>query len=174
MIDRRIFTTLLAGGVAAPSLSPRLSWGQAAKSRTVFYTSVGGEFTVYGMDTEGATLAKSGSETLPANVQYAWPHPSKQYLYIASSGGGPGVASNRNFSSAFRIDPATGALAPHGQPLHLPHRPIHTTASTCGANIYTPPITTRAPSRSTASPGTARWASRSTSRTRSTPANMPI
>jgi 6-phosphogluconolactonase len=137
MIDRRLFTTLLAGGVAAPSLSPRLSWGQAAKSRTVFYTSVGGEFTLYGMDTEGATLAKSGSVTLPANVQYAWPHPSKQYLYIASSGGGPGVASNRNFSSAFRIDPATGALQPHGQPLNLPHRPIHTSVDMAGEYLFT-------------------------------------
>src|SRR6202163_1782030 len=138
MIDRRIFTTLLAGGVAAPSLSPRLSWGQAAKSRTVFYTSVGGEFTLYGMDIEGATLAKSGSVTLPANVQYAWPHPSKQYLYIASSGGGPGVASDRNFSNAFRIDPATGALAPHGPPLNLPHRPIHTSVDMAGGDLFFP------------------------------------
>ena len=137
MIDRRIFTTLLAGGVAAPSLSPRLSWGQAAKSQTVFYTSVGGEFTLYGMHTEAATLAKSGSVTLPANVQYAWPHPSKQYLYIASSGGGPGVASNRNFSSAFRIDPATGTLQPHGQPLNLPHRPIHTSVDMAGEYLFT-------------------------------------
>src|ERR1700681_3951786 len=137
MIDRRIFTTLLAGGVAAPSLSPRLSWGQAAKGQTVFYTSVGGEFTLYGMDIEAGTLAKRSSMTMPANVQYAWPHPSKQYLYIASSGGGPGVASNRNFSNAFRIDAATGALQPHGQPLHLPHRPIHTSVDMAGEYLFT-------------------------------------
>ena len=27
--------------------------------------------------------------------------------------------------SAFRIDPTSGALSPHGAPISLPHRPIH-------------------------------------------------
>src|SRR6202030_1132446 len=89
MIDRRMLTTLLAGGAAAPALSPRLSWGQATKNRSVLYASVGGELTLYGMNVEDATLGKRGVVTLPANVQYAWPHPSKQYFYVVSSGSGP-------------------------------------------------------------------------------------
>src|SRR5580693_7287947 len=116
MIDRRIFTTLLAGGVAAPSLSSRLAWGQErqGKGQIVYYSGVAGELTPYGMDVDNATLTKRSTVTLLANIQYAWPHPSKQYFYVVSSGGGPAVASDRNFANAFRIDPATGALAPHG------------------------------------------------------------
>jgi 6-phosphogluconolactonase len=98
MIDRRTFTTLLAGSMAAP----QLAFGQAKK--TVYYASVGAELTLYSMDVDGASLTKVNSVTLPANVQYVWPHPNKQFLYVASSGGGPGVASNTNFSHAFKIE----------------------------------------------------------------------
>ena len=133
MIDRRTFTTLLAGSVAAP----QMSWGQGAKGKTVFYASVGGELTLYSMDVDDASLTKVNTVTLPANVQYAWPHPSKQYFYVASSGGGPGVASDKNFAHAFRIDPATGALTPHGQPQNLPSRPIHTSVDMAGEYLLT-------------------------------------
>jgi len=62
---------------------------------------------------------------IPANVQYAWPHPSKQFFYVASSNGGPGVVGDKHLANYFRIDPASGALQPHGQPQSLPSRPIH-------------------------------------------------
>ena len=91
----------------------------------------------YGMNVEKATLEKGGTVTLPANVQYAWPHPSKPYLYVVSSGGGPGVASDRNFANAFQIDRATGALTPHGQPQNLPSRPIHTSVDISGEYLLT-------------------------------------
>jgi 6-phosphogluconolactonase len=133
MIDRRTFTTLLAGSVAAP----QMSWGQAAKGKTVFYASVGGELTLYGMDVDGATLTKQGTVTLPANIQYAWPHPKQPFFYVVSSGGGPGVASDKNFAHAFRIDPATGALTPHGEPQNLPSRPIHTSVDMAGEYLLT-------------------------------------
>ena len=118
MMDRRTFAVLLAGSIAAP----RLSWGQGAgaKGKTVFYSGVGGDLTLYGMDIDGALLVKRNTVTLPANIQYAWPHPSKQHVYIVSSGGGPGVASNQNFAHAFRIDPTTGVLTQHGQQQNLP------------------------------------------------------
>ena len=96
MIDRRVFTTLLAGGVAAP-LSPRLSFGEGAAGRTVFYSGVASDLTLYGVDVDDATLTKRSTVVLPANVQYAWPHPSRQFLYVVSSGGGPGVASDQQF-----------------------------------------------------------------------------
>jgi 6-phosphogluconolactonase len=104
MIDRRMLTTLLASAAVAPTLSPRPSWAQAARSKAVYYASVGSELTLYGMNIEDVTLEKRGAVTLPANVQYAWPHPSKQYFYVVSSGGGPGVASDKNFANAFQID----------------------------------------------------------------------
>ena len=136
MIDRRMLTTLLAGA-AASGLSPRLSWGQAGKSQIVFYASVGSELALYGMNVEDAPLVKRTAVTLPGNVQYAWPHPSRQYFYVASSGGGPGVASDKNFANAFRIDPATGALTPHGEPQSLPSRPIHTSVDIAGEYLLT-------------------------------------
>ena len=122
MIDRRTFTTLLAGTVAAPQMAPHMAWGQGAKGKTVFYSSVGGDLTLYSMDVDNATLTKVNTITVPANIQYAWPHPSRKYFYIVSSNGGPGAAGNKHYANAFRIDPASGALTPHGQPQALPSR----------------------------------------------------
>jgi 6-phosphogluconolactonase len=137
MIDRRTFTTLLAGSVAAPQMTPHLAWGQGAKGKTVFYASVGGDLTLYSMDVDNAALTKVSTITLPANIQYAWPHPNRQYFYIVSSGGGPGVASDKNFAHAFRMDPNSGALTPHGQPQNLPSRPIHTSVDIAGEYLLT-------------------------------------
>src|SRR5258708_27546903 len=135
MIDRRTLTTLLAGAAIAPGI--KASWGQAARGQTVFYSAVGPELTLYGMNVGDATLAKHNTVTLPGNVQYAWPHPSRQFFYVVSSGGGPGVASDKNFANAFRIDPATGTLSPHGQPQILPSRPIHTSVDIAGEDLLT-------------------------------------
>src|SRR5438094_6814068 len=134
MMDRRTFVMLLAGSIEAPRL---YSGKGATTDRTMFYAGVGGDLTHYSTDVDDASLVKRNTVTLPANIQYAWPHPSKQYLYIVSSGGGPGVASNQNFAHAFRIDPATGALTPHGQPQNLPSRPIHTSVDMKGEYLLT-------------------------------------
>jgi 6-phosphogluconolactonase (cycloisomerase 2 family) len=131
MIDRRTFTTLLVGGIAAPGVS----LAQSSKAKNVFYASVGPELTLYGVDADEAALVKRDTVSTPANIQYAWPHPSKQYLYVVSSNGGPGsagVAGDKHFANAFRIDPATGALTPHGAPLTLSSRPIHTSVDMSG------------------------------------------
>jgi 6-phosphogluconolactonase len=127
------FATLLAGTLAAANIS----WGQGAKGRTVFYASVGGELTLYDMDVDAASLARQGSVTLPANIQYGWPHPSKRYFYVASSGGGPGIPSDKNFAHALRVDPGSGALTPHGEPRNLPSRPIHTSVDMAGEYLLT-------------------------------------
>ena len=94
-------------------------------SKTVYYASVGPELTLYDIDVDGAALAKRGTVTLPANIQYAWPHPSRRTLYVVSSNGGPGVTGDRHFANALAIDPATGTLRLHGDPAALPSRPIH-------------------------------------------------
>jgi 6-phosphogluconolactonase len=140
MIDRRMLTALLAGAAAAPGLT-RLAWGQGAKSpaagQAVFYAAVGPDLTLYGVNAEDATLTKRNTVTLPGNVQYAWPHPSRQFFYVVSSGGGPGVSSDTNFANAFRIDPATGALTPHGEAVRLPSRPIHASVDIAGEYLLT-------------------------------------
>src|SRR4051794_16934695 len=44
------------------------------------------------VDYGAATLAKRAAITLPGGIQYAWPHPSRRYLYVATSSGGLGIA----------------------------------------------------------------------------------
>jgi 6-phosphogluconolactonase len=136
MIDRRTFTTLLVGGIAVPSVS----FAQAAKANNVFYASVGPELTVYGVDVDNATLVKRGTVSTPVNIQYAWPHPSKQYLYVVSSNGGPGssgLAGDTHVANAFKIEPTTGTLTPHGVQLTLPSRPIHASVDKAGEYLLT-------------------------------------
>jgi 6-phosphogluconolactonase len=115
----------------------------SGSGKVALYAAVGPELTQYDVDVDAATLTKRGSITLPANVQEATPHPSKQYLYIAWSNGGPsnlpqGAAApngSQHGLSAFRIDPATGALLPYGQPAALPSRPIHVTTDIPGTHV---------------------------------------
>ena len=57
--------------------------------KSVFYASVGPELTLYDVDVADAALRKRATVTLPANIQYAWPHPSKRHFYVVSSSGGP-------------------------------------------------------------------------------------
>ncbi len=95
-------------------------------SKTILYASVGPELTLFDLDIDNAVLSQQSTVTLPANIQYAWTHPSAQYLYVVSSNGGPGsIPGDKHFASAFRIDPNSGTLTPHGEPQLLPSRPIH-------------------------------------------------
>ena len=73
---------------------------QSTTSRTVFYASIGAALTLFDIDIEGAALTKRGTVTLPANIQYAWPHPSRRFLYVVSSNGGPGIAGDKHFANA--------------------------------------------------------------------------
>ena len=109
-------------------------------AKNVFYASTGPELTLYSVDVDNAALFKRDTVTAPANIQYAWPHPSKLYLYVVSSNGGPGsagIAGNIHVANAFKIDPATGALTPHGVALTLPSRPIHASVDIAGQYLLT-------------------------------------
>jgi 6-phosphogluconolactonase len=133
MISRRTFLSVAAGSVAAPGLS----YGQPASQKAALYANVGAELTHYDVDVAGAALIKKETVTLPAAVQYAWPHASRRYLYVASSSSAPGygTAGTEHHVTAFKIDPATGALSPHGAPIRLPTRPIHMTTDIPSENI---------------------------------------
>src|SRR5271170_2085869 len=106
-------------------------------AKTVYYASVGPALTLYDLDIEGAALSKRGAVTLPANIQYAWPHPSRRYLYVVSSNGGPGITGDKHFANALATDQETGALRLHGSPAALPSRPIHTSVDANGAYLLT-------------------------------------
>ena len=94
-------------------------------AKVVLYSAVGEELTHYDVDVEQATLVRRKTIDVPAVVQYAWPHPSKQYLYVATSNRGVGMKADFNHVSAFRIDRASGALTPHGEPVALRSRAVH-------------------------------------------------
>jgi len=106
-------------------------------SKVALYANVGPELTHYDVDVENAALTKKGTVTLPAGVQYAWPHVSRRFLYVAtsSSASGYGKAGTEHHVTALKIDPATGALAQHGEPIRLPTRPIHMTTDIPSENI---------------------------------------
>src|SRR6266513_1565454 len=123
MVSRRTFLSLVAGSMAAPGFAS----AQPASHKVALYANVGADLTHYDVDIAGANLTKRETVTLPAAVQYAWPHASRRYLYVASSSSAPGYGAQgtEHHVTAFAIDPATGALTPHGAPIRLPTRPIH-------------------------------------------------
>ena len=96
-------------------------------AKLALYANVGPRLTQYDVDVDAATLTRGETIILPANVQYAWPHANRRFLYVATSDGasGMGSAGTRHHVSALRIDPETGALSTHGEPVSLPSRPIH-------------------------------------------------
>jgi len=130
---RRTFLSLVAGSIAVPGLTS----AQATSRKVALYANVGADLTHYDVDVAGASLIKQGTVPLPAGVQYAWPHASRRYLYVAtsSSASGYGKAGTEHHVTAFRIDPATGALTQHGESIRLPTRPIHMATDIPSENI---------------------------------------
>jgi 6-phosphogluconolactonase len=117
----------------------------SAVKRTVLYAAVGAELIQYDVDLEEGTLTQRGSITLPANIQEAWTHPSKQFLYVAWSNGGASYSSSGGAApsgdshgiSAYRVDPVSGSLTPLGKPAALPSRPIYITTDVDGTHVLT-------------------------------------
>jgi 6-phosphogluconolactonase len=134
MVSRRSFLSLVAGGVAAQGWSP----ARAASGKVALYANVGPDLTHYDVDVAGATLTKRETVTLPGAVQYAWPHKSHRYLYVATSNNAPGYVrqpETDHHVTALRIDSATGALSPHGAPIRLPTRPINISSDIPSQNL---------------------------------------
>ena len=78
------FMLIAAGASAQPPAS-------GTSTKVALYAAVGPELTTYRVDVESASLVKQASVTLPQNVQEAWPHPSRRYLYVAWSNNVPGA-----------------------------------------------------------------------------------
>ena len=125
MPSRRTFLSLLAGGAVAPYLA----FAQGRPRDLALYANVGPVLTHYDVDLANAALITRDSVTLPAGVQYCWPHRNRRYFYVASSSraGSDAQAGTEHHVTAFRIDPTTGALSQIGDPMRLPVRPIHMT-----------------------------------------------
>jgi 6-phosphogluconolactonase len=139
-MNRRTFNMLLASAAAGSLAGCASGTGRGSGGRrTVLYQSVGDQLTHWDVDVDAAALTRRASITLPSNVQYVWPHPSRQYLYVSTSDAASGNAPNPGSVHrlcAVKID-ATGALAVHGEPQALPQRPIHNSVDATGAYALT-------------------------------------
>src|SRR5712671_6866563 len=121
-------------------IAPVTNSQEKPADRAVLYASVGPELIRYEVNTQTGALSRRDSLTLPANVQEAWTHPSKKFIYVAWSNGGAsyqggqgtGLAGTKHGVTAFRIDPKTGGLTQHGQPAALPSRPVYITTDIDG------------------------------------------
>jgi 6-phosphogluconolactonase len=137
MLNRRNFT-IGAGAAGAAGLSSPAH----AQNTIPFYASVGPKLNLYDLDPGAATLTARNGVTLPANVQYAWPQPSRRFLYVAASNGQPGSgpmgasgADTNHYAIAFRVG-AGGTLTEHGPRRLLPVRPLHISTDHTGAYLF--------------------------------------
>src|SRR5687768_1352810 len=119
-----LFSLAAAAAGAAQRVSPN--------PPVFLYAAAGPELATYDVGATNGTLTKRSSVTLPFAVQYVWHHPSTRYLYAAWSNG---MQGDRHGVNAYRIDAATGALQPHGQPIDIRHRPVHLTVDANGTHV---------------------------------------
>ena len=143
-MDRRTFNTALAGAAATSLLGCAAALRSDSSGRIALYQSVGGQLRHFDIDVDSATLTPRAAIEMPSNVQYAWPHPSRQFLYVSTSDSASGnttVPGKVHRLCAVRID-ANGELQMHGEPQALPARPIHTSVDATGSyalNAYNNP-----------------------------------
>lgn len=104
-------------------------WAQ--EKRVALYAALGPELSWFSVDVAGARLERHGSVTLPDNVQEAWPHPSRQFLYVVWSNNVRGAAGKHGMT-AFRVEKNTGALTVHGEPVKLAARSVFMTLDGTG------------------------------------------
>ena len=103
--------------------------------RIALYSAVDEELTHYEVDVAGAALARRKSVRTPANIQVRVAAPVAALLYVATSNRGAGLKADVNHVSAWRIDPASGELAQHGEPQALPHRAVHICVDATGGYV---------------------------------------
>ena len=133
MFDRRTIMAMLG----AAAVAPKCALAEEGGPRSAFYSGVGNVLTHYEVDPGAAALSRRGAVKMPGGIQYAWPHPSRKFLYVTSSTGGPGFKPGPDFPpdthhlAAFRIGP-DGELTPHGDMVPLKWRPIHSSVDRNG------------------------------------------
>lgn len=137
MIDRRVFLTALAGSIAYCTSTTALG-GTVPSRALALYANVGPDLIRYDVDVEAMTLTQRQTLTLPDSVQYAWPHRSRRFLYVATSNQSPGngaAKGNSHHLLSLKIEKGSGALTLHGAPVALPTRPIHLSTDIPSENI---------------------------------------
>jgi 6-phosphogluconolactonase len=137
-MDRRTFNTALAGA-AATSLLGCTTMARPDGGRFALYRSVGARLQRFEVDVDNATLTPRAAIDLPSNVQYVWPHPSRQFLYVSTSDAASGntpIPGKLHRLCVLRLD-AGGAMQMHGEPQALHARPIHNSVDATGTYALT-------------------------------------
>jgi len=132
------FNAALAAASAPASAGGATQQRSNDNRRIALYQSVGAQLRHFDVDVEAATLTPRLALTLPSNVQYVWPHPSRQFLYVSTSDRASGNAPTPGTVHrlcAVRVD-MSGALQMHGAAQALPARPIHTSVDATGAYVF--------------------------------------
>src|SRR5262245_54542017 len=93
----------------------------SGSGKVVLYTGIGPALTLYDVDVNAATLTERAAVRLPGAVTEAAIPPSRKYIYAIW--GDVTVTPRTHGISAFKIDPASGALTPHGESVPLPSGP---------------------------------------------------
>ncbi|WP_454689864.1 lactonase family protein [Achromobacter aloeverae] len=93
-------------------------------SRYALYAAIGRLLLQFDLDTQDGTLARRAAFELPEGLQYLWRHASLPILYAACSDGRPKFEGTRHCLCALRMR-GDGSLAPEGEPIPLPVRPVH-------------------------------------------------
>ena len=86
------------------------------------YVSVGPVITRYGVNVETAELERGEAVSVAENVQYAWPHASGRFLYVASSNSASILGKRSAMvdqSVAVMTSATPGALPPSTNPLSI-------------------------------------------------------
>ncbi len=110
---------------------------RTGSKRLAVYASVGPALHHYDVDVDQCALQKTSNVvSMPQNIQYAWPDAAGAHLYMCSSNVAKNVnpAAPSHHRQAFRIDPASGHLAAHGDPMPLKWRPVHMSLDEAGRN----------------------------------------
>ena len=120
---RRALTLLCLSLLAVSSYGER-----SAPRGLALYAATDQVLTEYAVDEDRATLSKGASLTLPGAIQYAWPHPSRNILYVAWSN-----PQSRSYGVS-TVQIGTGGLKQIGTAL-IAARPIHTTVDRLGSHL---------------------------------------
>ncbi|MBC2665366.1 beta-propeller fold lactonase family protein [Novosphingobium flavum] len=107
--------------------SPTPSNNASNPRRVAIFNSVGNVVTRWELDAENGTLERRASIAMPSVVQYGWPHPSGQYLYVTSTDserGSMSITGSEHYLLALKLDD-DGGLSLHGEAQRLRQRAVH-------------------------------------------------
>jgi 6-phosphogluconolactonase len=107
--------------------------------------SVGAELISFSVDQTQLTLEEIGRVAVMAPIQYVWPHPSRNILYVVSSNRSVSKADDVHSLATIEVDEHFGSMRVIAQ-IDLPTRPIHLTVDPSGCRLF---VAYNAPSRVT-------------------------